>query len=343
MIQRGHEVAVFEPADGWSLRNLVEEHGAQPLQNFTAAYPELTSRFYDLKTLDLAEELADADLVIVHEWNEPALVARIGQYRRRHNHLKLLFHDTHHRSVTDPKGMASYDLSHYDGVLAYGDRIRQIYLKHKWARNVWTWHEAADTRVFHPREPDRVAGDLVWIGNWGDEERTAELQEFFLNPVRELGLRARAHGVRYPQTARRALAAAHIEYGGWLPNFRAPEIFARFQVTVHIPRRPYVEKLPGIPTIRPFEALACGIPLVCSPWDDAEGLFRDGDFMVAHNGREMKDHLQAILNDRQLANSLAERGRQTILERHTCSHRIDQLLQICEEVGVPSALTVSTG
>ena len=34
--------------------------------------------------------------------------------------------------------------------------------------------------------------------------------------------------------------------------------------------------LPGIPTIRPFEALACGIPLVSAPWHDAEHLFRDG-------------------------------------------------------------------
>ena len=39
-------------------------------------------------------------------------------------------------------------------------------------------------------------------------------------------------------------------------------MFARYRVTVHVPRRPYVAALPGIPTIRPFEALACGIPLV---------------------------------------------------------------------------------
>jgi spore maturation protein CgeB len=40
--------------------------------------------------------------------------------------------------------------------------------------------------------------------------------------------------------------------------------------------------LPGIPTIRVFEALACGIPLVSAPWDDSEHLFRPGeDFLVA--------------------------------------------------------------
>ena len=33
---------------------------------------------------------------------------------------------------------------------------------------------------------------------------------------------------------------------------------------MHVPRRPYVETLPGIPTIRPFEALACGTPVVAA-------------------------------------------------------------------------------
>src|SRR5207237_3600463 len=126
----------------------------------------------------------------------------------------------------------------------------------------WTWHEAADVRVFRPIDaPDR-AGDLVWIGNWGDDERTAELREFLLEPVRELQLRTRVHGVRYPGQALRELREAGIEYAGWLPNNKVPAVFARYRVTVHVPRRPYVQALPGIPTIRVFEALACGLPLL---------------------------------------------------------------------------------
>ena len=45
------------------------------------------------------------------------------------------------------------------------------------------WHEAADTRVFRPSQADKE-GDLVWVGNWGDDERTAELQEFLIDPDR---------------------------------------------------------------------------------------------------------------------------------------------------------------
>jgi spore maturation protein CgeB len=105
-------------------------------------------------------------------------------------------------------------------------------------------------------------------------------------------------------------------------------------VTVHVPRRPYVEALPGIPTIRPFEALACGIPLVSAPWDDAEGLFRPGrDFLVARDGGEMRRHLRDLLEDPALAAEIARSGRETVLDRHTCAHRVDELLAIGRELG----------
>jgi len=106
-------------------------------------------------------------------------------------------------------------------------------------------------------------------------------------------------------------------------------VFANHRVTVHVPLRPYVSALPGIPTIRPFEALACGIPLVSAPWDDVEGLFRPGiDYLLARNGREMKKCLAAVLLDQGLAQELARNGLETIRARHTCAHRVDQLLTI---------------
>jgi spore maturation protein CgeB len=295
----------------------------------------LHSTFYDSATLDLDVALDGADVVIVHEWNDPALVKRIGQYRRASGSFKLLFHDTHHRAVSAPREIRAFDLANYDGVLAFGEVLRQIYEDRCWAARAWTWHEAADTRRFTPAlRQTPPTTDLVWVGNWGDDERAAEITRYLIEPVQSLQLRARVYGVRYPETALAALRRAGIEYGGWAPNFQVPAIFGDAAATVHIPRRFYVEGLPGIPTIRMFEALACGIPLVSAPWDDCEKLFRPGcDYLVASNGKQMQDHLRLLRACPQVAKIIADYGLQTILSRHTCAHRVAELLAICASLG----------
>jgi len=333
LLALGHSVQVFERANGWSLRNLRKEYGNRAVAEFHEAYPQLRSTFYEPEDFDLDVALDGVDIVIVHEWNDPKLVAQIGRHRA-HSSYRLLFHDTHHRAVSAPQELATYDLSAYDGVLAFGEVLRRIYQERGWAARAWTWHEAADTRVFQPRASGaRERLDLVWVGNWGDDERAYELQEFLIGPARALSLCARVYGVRYPQHALAELARAGIEYAGWVANFRVPDIFSQAQATVHVPRRFYRECLPGIPTIRMFEALACGIPLVSAPWDDCEGLFVSGrDYLVAHDAAQMRAHLQQLGAERAYAESLARNGLQTILAQHTCAHRVRQLLSICHEL-----------
>jgi spore maturation protein CgeB len=332
LVSRGHDVRVYEPRDAWSVVNLLRDAGPSAIADFHAAYPMLDARRVDPDTLDLDEALDGADLVLVHEWNTHPLVERIGRHRAASGRYLLFFHDTHHRSVSDPAAMHSYDLQHYDGVLAFGEVIRERYVALGWARRAWTWHEAADVDRFHPLHA-ASEGDLVWIGNWGDDERSEEIRKYLIEPVRALGLQARVHGVRYPSDALEQLASAGIEYGGWLPNHRVPAVFAALKATVHIPRRPYVETLPGIPTIRMFEALACGIPLASAWWDDAERLFRPGeDYLVARTPAEMHAALSQILHEPGCAAALVARGLETIRKRHTCAHRVDELFNIVGSV-----------
>ena len=328
LVARGHDVRAFEPENAWSLNNLLQDHGQAGLAAWRAAYPRLSSRIY--APADDPPELADgADLVIVHEWNEPALVAALGTARKRGARFVLLFHDTHHRTVSAPHEMQEFDLGGYDGVLAFGETLSEVYRRQGWGNSVWTWHEAADTRRFHPPAEEGERRGLVWIGNWGDGERTHELEHCLLRPAKTAGLPLDVYGVRYPVEARATLARHGAAYHGWAPNARAPEIFARHLATVHVPRRFYAGTMPGIPTIRVFEALACGIPLLSASWDDAEHLFRPGtDYLVAKDGTEMERHMRAVANEPALRASLAASGLETIRARHTCAHRVDELLAI---------------
>lgn len=335
LIRRGHEVVAYEPQGAWSLENLLRDHGEAGLEAYGAAYPELGSVQYGAD-FDPAEALAGADLVIVHEWNDPELVRAIGRTRARGGGFTLLFHDTHHRAVSDPNAIRAFDLSGYDGVLAFGEALAEVYRRWGWGRRVFVWHEAADTTLFHPPEQEGPREGLVWIGNWGDGERTVELEQFLLAPAQDAGLPLDIHGVRYPPEALVLLETYGVRFRGWLPNARAPEVFARHLATVHVPRRFYVEVLPGIPTIRVFEALACGIPLLSAPWSDAEGLFRPGqDFLVAHDRGEMAAKLRQVRDDPELRAALVSSGLESIRARHTCSHRAAELLAIFEALQTP--------
>lgn len=328
LLKRENDVFIYEPIDSWSVGNLLQDYGPKAIDEFYKYYPTLNSIRYDIADLDLNEVLSGADIVIVHEWNSHELVRAIGRHRNSKGRYKLYFHDTHHRVITDLENMKQYDLRYYDGILAYGNVIRDIYLSEHKAKRAWTWHEAADTNIFFPRA-SKKEGDLVWIGNWGDEERSEELYSYLIEPVRKLKLKCTVYGVRYPDNALNALEKAGIKYSGWLPNYKVPEVFSKFKFTIHIPRRPYVKILPGIPTIRPFEAMACGIPMISSFWEDKEKLFNTGeDFIMVNDPPEMIESMEMLIKDEKKRKTLAENGLTTVTKKHTCSNRVEQLFEI---------------
>src|SRR5262249_49806007 len=143
------------------------------------------------------------------------------------------------------------------------------------------------------------------------------------------GLRAAIFGVRYPASALNDLHAAGIGYGGLVWDYEGSRQFSGFKLTGYGPPGIYFRAVPWVPPIRVFEALACGIPLVSAPWEDVEQLFDAGsDFLMARDGRDMKRKLRLILRDPVLAAELSARGLQTIQSRHTCAHRVNELLRI---------------
>ncbi|MEX2583485.1 MAG: glycosyltransferase [Gemmatimonadota bacterium] len=338
--KRGHSVGGRERWRNWSAEQLFNDHGHAPIVEFARLFPDLEIEMYGAWK-NIAEEVdrltTGADLVIAHEFSDPRLIGALGLLRRRRNDFVLLFHDTHHRAVTTPD-IAAFNLADYDGILAYGDSLAEVYRTGYGHERVWTFHEAADTTVFHPRDAPKT-DDVVWIGNWGDEERSSEIREYLVDSARLLPeLRFAVHGVRYPEAERAEIEAAGADFRGWIANYRVPEAFARAKMTLHIPRGPYLDSLPGIPTIRPFEAMACGIPLISTPWRDVEKLFRRGtDHLMVRSPAEMREQMLRLASDEDERARLAEAGLETIRERHTCDHRAEQLEEIYREVASAGA------
>lgn len=336
---RGHQVVGCERRHNWSTSSLVEDHGHGPILEFGRLFGDLDVEVYEGEEGLMGEVDAftlGADLVLVHEFNEPELVGAVGHVKRRRDDFTLLFHDSHHRAASAPHQMARLNLEHYDGILAFGDSLAALWRREFGRRRVWTFHEAADTSVFHPRDMDKT-DDVVWIGNWGDEERSQEIRDYLVESARRMpDLKFTAHGVRYPEEALKELGDAGVAFRGWIANYRVPEAYARARMTIHIPRGPYLDRLPGIPTIRPFEALASGIPMIATPWPDTEGLFRAGeDYVAVRSPEEMRTWIRRLADDPEERQRIATNGLETIRARHTCDHRAEELERIHEELSTP--------
>ena len=332
--QLGHAVVAYEPRTEWSIENLRNEaNGAASLDQFKNLYPELDLRLYPTADPSFWRyALASVDFVILHEWNPPALAHTLLQLRNE-GRFKLLFHDTHHRASSSPDAIQLFGTDRFDGVLVFGEALRQIYRERFGIDRVWTLHEAADTRLFRPFPELSKDQDVVWIGNWGDNERSSEIRDYLLAPATKLPqYRFTIHGVRYPDDGLAALTAAGVAYAGYLPNLEAPATYAASRLTVHIPRQQYTNAMTGIPTIRVFEALACGIPLISAPWQDTEHLFREGDFRWAHSTAEMQSAMLDLLETPAKAQEQSARGLETVLAHHTCRHRAEQVTSILDSL-----------
>lgn len=329
----GHKVHLYESINNWSLSSLLRKEGPTAVEEFNAYYPDLQPVLYRTGQLDLSAIVEEADLVILHEWNDPELLLRLSTLRRQFEFC-LLFQDTCHRPLASAP--PPYDLSAVDGILVFGSALKSVY-RRRWPRiPVLVWHQAADTSVFRPLRATDYEGEMVWIGNWGSGEKSQELFQWLVEPAAQLGIKATVYGTCYSDSTKRELAQAGIRYGGWIPDFRIPEIFAGFLFTVYVPSHTGISQSEAGAAIQPFKAMACGIPVITTPWHDVELLFTAGhDYLKVRTREEMMGYMQRLRKDTAFRQMLAGNALHTIQERHTCRHRA---LQLVTWVGTLSAI-----
>ena len=269
--------------------------------------------------MTVAAALEGADAVIVHEWNDPALVAAIGAARRR----RRRFHPAFPRHAPPRRHRPEQRCAPMISALRRRAGLRRAscatYRTRGGRERIWTWHEAADTRLFRPPAGKEQRGDLVWIGNWGDGERSAELDSSCSSrshdaaACRSTSMACAIPRMRCVRLARRGHALRRLA-----AECEVPAVFARHRPPCMCRGAPTWSALPGIPTIRVFEALACGIPLVSAPWHDAEGLFRPATTL----GRARRGGDEALFGALRTTRRCAPRWQRTAchhLARHTCA------------------------
>jgi spore maturation protein CgeB len=81
------------------------------------------------------------------------------------------------------------------------------------------------------------------------------------------------------------------------------------------------------PSVRLFEAAACGVPVISDRWPGLDELFRDGEeIVIADSAADVRRALHEIPDDERRA--IGERARAKVLAEHTAARRVDQLEEI---------------
>ena len=328
---------MYEPRDGWSLREpAARARRARRSRRSARAYPALREPIATTSTtLDLDEALDGADLVLVHEWNDHELVARDRRASRARRGATGCCSTTRTTaSVTDPARWRATTCAHYDGVLAFGDVIRDLYLRARLGARAPGRGTRRPTRASSGRCAGASRARATWSGS-ATGATTSARAELRRVPARA-GASARADGARPRRAlsrrgARARSRAAGIDYGGWLPNYR---------------RAGGVRALPGhraraAPAVRrgaaghPDDPRLRGAGLrhpagLARRGTTSRGCSRPGDDLPRRARRRRDDARTCaalLARSRRSRARWRAHGRATILARHTCAHRVDELLR----------------
>ena len=175
-----------------------------------------------------------------------------------------------------------------------------------------------------PAAPPPVA--LSFLGTYAPD-REQKFNHLLLEPARRLpGMRFEVAGSMYP---RREVWPSNVGYTFHLDPSQHPSFYASSRFTLNLTRQAMVQAGYS-PSIRLFEAAACGTAIISDPWPGLEAFFSPGrDILIAPDTATLVDILHGTSPEKAAAIGTAARAR--VSQHHTCRQRAAELLSYIEE------------
>ena len=317
LVAAGHDVLFLERDQPWYASN---RDLAQPPWGRTELYgslEELNDRF--------AAEVRDADLVIVGSYVPQG--DQVGDWVQRTAQGRTAFYDID-TPVTLAKlarGEHEYlrpdQIAGYDLYLSFtgGPTLRKLEREFGSPR-ARVLYCSVDPQLYFP-EDHEMAWDLGYMGTYSDD-RQPGVDRLLLQPAREW--RQGRFIVAGPQYPASIAWPANVEYRPHLPPAEHRAFYNRQRFTLNITRADMI-RAGWSPSVRLFEAAACGVPIISDRWDGLETLLAPGrEIVLADTAAEVLAVLRGMDEDERLA--MARRARARILAEHTAAHRAEQLV-----------------
>jgi spore maturation protein CgeB len=198
---------------------------------------------------------------------------------------------------------------------------------------------AADLDVHASVAPhDRWA--LGYLGTYS-ADRDLALSELLMKPAMQLPRqRFVIAGAQYP---RERSWPANIEHFEHVPPAEHAGFYAAQRFTLNVTRADMVTRGYS-PSVRLFEAAACGTPIISDRWPGLETFFTpDEEILIADDAGDVGRILSETSEERR--RDMAARARKRLLASHTADHRAKDLeqfyLEALEDVGAEAEEVVA--
>jgi spore maturation protein CgeB len=185
---------------------------------------------------------------------------------------------------------------------------------------------SADPEVHRP-DPRPARWDLGYVGTYSADRQPA-LDRLLVDPARlRPSARFAVAGPQYPAALAWPANVDRIEH---LPPGDHAAFYASQRYTLNVTRADMV-RAGFSPSVRLFEAAACGTPIVSDPWAGIETIFEPGrEILLARSTADALAILEGIPEDERRA--IGERARRRVLAEHTGAHRARALERCVAEV-----------
>jgi spore maturation protein CgeB len=189
------------------------------------------------------------------------------------------------------------------------------------ARSAVPLYCSVDAERYHPVAPDpELAVDLAYMGTYAPD-RQPVVERFLVDVARRLpDRRFMVAGPQYPRGTEWGANVRHVSH---LPPSRHPAFYgsARWQLNA---TRAEMVAAGWSPSVRLFEAAACGAAMISDRWPGIDAFFTPGREILLPASTEEVAHIVANTpDDERRAIGLAARER--ILAAHTSEHRAEEL------------------
>jgi len=327
LTSRGHDVLFLERDVPW-----YAEHRDLPSPPYGA-----TSLYRSLEELRdrHAADVAEADLVVVGSYVPEGV--EVGRWVQQTARGVKAFYD-----IDTPVTLAALDrgdcaylapdlVPGYDLYLSFtGGPTLQRLERELGSPCARAFYCLVDPDAYAPADVPRT-WDLGYLGTWS-ADRQPVLDALLVEPARRRGdLSFAIAGPQYPPDLLWPANVARIEH---LPPAEHPAFYNAQRLTLNVTRADMVRS-GWSPSVRLFEAAACGVPVVSDWWEGLDHFFTPGkEILVAHGPDEVLARLSRLDDERRAAIGAAARAR--VLAEHTAQHRAQEL-----EEHVASLLTSS--